>query len=59
MIKQRASVIEDIHADTILEIEKMITDSSGSKKSEFNLSRRESLFEVAPAYQELAAHLGY
>ncbi len=31
MIKQRAFVIEDIHADSIREIEKMISDSSRNK----------------------------
>ncbi len=37
MIKQRAFVIEYIRADTIREIEKMITDSSSSKILEYDL----------------------
>ena len=40
MIKQRAFVIEDIHADSIREIEKMISDSSRSKISEFDLWKK-------------------
>ncbi len=36
MIKRRAFIIENLHADYIREIEKMITDSSASKVSEFD-----------------------
>ncbi len=37
MIKQWAFVIGDIHVDSIREIEKIISDSSRSKISEFDL----------------------
>ena len=42
MIKQRAFVIrvDEIHADSIREIEKMISDSSSSKISEFDLWKK-------------------
>ncbi len=37
MIKRRAFVVEDLHAESIREIEKMISDSCASKISEFDL----------------------
>ena len=39
MIKQRAFVIKDIRAETIREIEEMISDSSSSKILEYDLWR--------------------
>ena len=39
LIKQRAFVIKDTRADTIREIEEMISDSSSSKILEYNLWR--------------------
>jgi hypothetical protein len=67
MIKQRAFVIEDIHADSIREIEKMISDSSSSKISEFDLWRKIDGKQDVKVYlrslrriiEELVAHLGY
>jgi hypothetical protein len=37
MIKRRVFIVEDLHAESIREIEKMISDSSASKISEFDL----------------------
>jgi hypothetical protein len=67
MIKQRAFVIEDIRADTIREIEKMITDSSSSKILEYDLSRESDGVQEVKVYlrslrhiiEDLLRHLGY
>ena len=67
MIKQRSFVIEDIHADSIREIEKMISDSSSSKISEFDLWKKIDGKQDVKAYlrslrriiEDLVAHLGY
>ena len=67
MIKRRAFVIEDIHADLIREIEKMISDSSTSKISEFDLWQKIDGKQDVKAYlrslrriiEDLVAHLGY
>ena len=67
MIKQCAFVIEDIHADSIREIEKMISDSSTSKISEFDLWKKIDGKQDVKGYlrslqriiEDLVAHLGY
>ena len=59
--------VPDIHADSIREIEKMITDSSSSKISEFDLWRKINGKQDVKVYlrslwrilEELVAHLGY
>ena len=67
MIKTRAFVIEDIRADSIWKIEKMISDSCCSKITEHNLWREidgvqdvkvflRSLREIV---EDLPQHLGY
>ena len=50
MIKRRAFVIEDIHADSIREIEKMISDSSTSKISELDLWKKIDGKQVVKGY---------
>ncbi len=67
MIKQRAFIIEDLHADYMREIEKIITDSSASKISEFNLWRKiDGMQDVQVCVrvllhivEDLLAELGY
>ena len=67
MIKRRDFVIEDIQADSIREIQKMISDSSSSKISEFDLWRKIDGKQDVKVYlrslrriiEELAAYLGY
>ena len=67
MIKQRAFVIEDIHADSIREIEKMISDSSSSKISEFDLWKKIDGKQDVKGYlrslrriiEDLVSHHGY
>jgi hypothetical protein len=67
MIKQRAFVIEDIHADSIREIEKMISCTSKSKISEFDYGKKIDGKQDVKAYlwslrriiEDLVAHLGY
>ena len=67
MIKQRAFVIEDIRAETIREIEKMISDSSSSKILEYDLRRECDGVQEVKVYlrslrhiiADLLRHLGY
>ena len=59
--------IEDIHADSIREIEKMITDSSSSKNFIIRLMEKINGKQDVKVYlrslwrilEELVAHLGY
>ncbi len=55
MIKRRAFVIEDLHAESIPAIEKMITDSSASKISEFD--NNFNLWSKIDGKQEVKAYL--
>ena len=69
MIKQRAFVIKDIRAETIREIEEMISDSSSSKILEYNLWRESGgvqdsevkvyLRLLRQIIADLLGHLGY
>ena len=67
MIKHRAFVIEDINADSIRELEKMISDTSKSKISEFDLWKKIDGKQEVKGYlrslqriiEDLVAHLGY
>ena len=69
MIKQRAFVIKDTRAETIREIEKMISDSSSSKNLEYDLWRESygvQDLEVKVYFRllrqiiaDLLLHLGY
>ncbi len=67
MIKRCAFVIEDVHADTMQEIKKMISDSSTSKISEFDLWKKIDGKQDVKGYlrslqriiEDLVAYLGY
>ena len=69
MIKQRAFVIKDIRAETIREIEEMISDSSSSKILEYDLWRESDgvqdsevkvyLRLLRQIIADLLRHLGY
>ena len=67
MIKTRAFVIEDIRADSIREIEKMISDSCRSKITEHDLWREIDGVQDVKVYlrslpeivNDLLLHLGY
>ena len=67
MIKTRAFVIEDIRADSIREIEKMISDSCSSKITEHDLWREIDGVQDVKVYlrslreivEDLLQHLGY
>ena len=51
MIKRRAFIVEDLNAESIREIEKMISDSSSSKISEFDI------WEKIDGEQEIKVYL--
>ena len=67
MIQHRSFVIEDIHAKSVREMEKMISDTSGSNISEFDLWRKIDGKQEVKIYlrslrriiEDLVAHLGY
>ena len=69
MIKQRAFVIKDTRAETIWEIEEMISDSSSRKFSEYDLCRESDgvqdsevkvyLRLLRQMIADLLRHLGY
>jgi hypothetical protein len=67
MIKERAFVIEDLRAETIREIEKMISDSCSSKISEFDLRTKMDGKQEVKLYlrslrhivEDLIAEMGY
>ena len=67
MIKRRAFIVEDLHAESIREIEKIISDSSASKISEFDLWKkidgeqetRVCLRSLRHIVEDLLAEMGY
>ncbi len=67
MLKNRAFVLEDLHADSIREIEKLISDSCKGKITEYDLwTEMDGLQEVKlylrnlrQIIEDLLRHLGY
>ena len=67
MLKERAFVLEDLHADSIREIEKLISDSCKGKITEYDLwTEMDGLQEVKlylrtlrQIIEDLLRHLGY
>ncbi len=57
MINRHAFIIEDLYADSIREIERMITDSSASKISEFDLWRKIDGIQDVKIYLRLLPHI--
>jgi hypothetical protein len=67
MLKERAFILEDLHADSIREIEKLISDSCKGKIKEYDLwTEMDGLQEVKlylrtlrQIIEDLLRHLGY
>ena len=67
MLKERAFILEDLRADSILEIEKLISDSCKGKITEYDLwTKMDGLQEVKlylrtqrQIIEDLLRHLGY
>ena len=57
MIKQRAFVIKDTRAETIREIEEMISDSSSSKILEYDLRRECDGVQEVKVYLRSLRHI--
>jgi hypothetical protein len=67
MLKERAFVLEDLHADSIWEIEKLISDSCKGKITEYDLKTEMDGLQEVKLYlrtlrqiiEDLLRHLGY